>query len=89
MSLAISEICDTQENKGHRDVALAFLKGAGADTGFRKVGGGVQVTVNYLNAAFSGAHARRFFSLDEVWGSPKRGGGADPQDPPPWIRPCR
>ena len=38
---------------------------AGADTGFRKVG--VRVTVK--------------FSLYEVWGSPKKGGGG-PGDPP-------
>ena len=34
----------------------------GADTGFRKVGGGgVRVTVKYQNGQFSHAHVRRFF----------------------------
>ena len=56
---------DTQNN------AINF---AGADTGFRKGGGGVQVTV-LKRSLFAHTHATFFFPLYEVWGSPKRGAG--------------
>ena len=54
---------------------------SGADTGFRKGWGGGGVTVKYLNMAFLCAHSQRFSPIYDVWGSPKRGGGA-PGGPP-------
>ena len=65
---------------------MCCLAPPGADTGFRK-GGGLRNCKVLKCGPF--AHARDVFSLFMKFGGPpKGGGGADPQDPPPWIRPC-
>ena len=51
----------------------------GADTGFRKGGGEVRVTVKYKNAAFS-EHTCDIFMK---FGGPQKGGRGPPGSPPP------
>ena len=61
----------------------------GVDSGFRKGGVCIIMTLKNFNTAHSRADARRFFPLYGVWGSPKKGGGGVliPRTPPPLLPP--
>ena len=75
---------------GATSVAAVHWAGdAGADTGFFKGGGGGVVGNCEVLKRGLFAHIRVtfFFPLYEVLGSPKRGGGPDPQDLPPPLDP--